>query len=176
MGISDGYRSEGVGKFYENHSQEYANPHALYVEQCLNFCSFQSGESILDLGCGDGLITKILKQRGPYYLIGLDKYMAQRYRDETGFICYEASFEEVAMKGLPTDEHFDTVICSYMVDIIPESYRHNFFWNVAAQTNRLMVIRPNSHILDFPFLELEYRKKVGKAKMTIYRSKLCETK
>ena len=172
MGISDGYRSEGVGKFYENHSREYANPHAIYVEQCLNYCTFQSGEQILDLGCGDGLVTKILKRRGPYHVVGLDKYMAQRYRDETGFQCLEASFEEIAMQGLPTDQEFDSVVCSYMVDIIPESYRHNFFWNVAAQTNRLIVIRPNSHVLEYPFLELEYQQKFEKAKMAVYTSKL----
>lgn len=172
MKISDGYRQEGVDEFYRNHSVEYVNPHAIYVEHCLNYCTFQSGERILDLGCGDGLVTKVLKPRGRFHLVGVDKYMAQRYRDETGCQCFEASFEEIATHGLPTDQEFESVVCSYMVDIIPESYRHNFFWNVASQMNRLIVIRPNSQVLEYPFLKLEYQKKVEKAKMAVYTSKL----
>ncbi len=176
MGISDGYRKEGVGAYYENHSQEYVNPHSAFVERCLKTHRFHIGEKILDMGCGDGLVTKTLMKQGMFYFTGVDKYMADRYRKETGFHCYELSFEDIAMTGLPTDEVFDTVICSYIVDIIPESYRHNFFWNVAAQAERVIVIRPNSHLLDYPFLNLEESVKVEQTRMTVYRSKLCETK
>lgn len=169
MKISDGYRKVGVGAFYENHSHEYSNPHSVFVENCLNHCTFRKDERVLDMGCGDGLVTKYLLRKGLRSVTGADGYMSKRYQQETGMSCHEVSFEDIATRGMPNSEVFDTVICSYIVDIIPESFRHNFFWNIALRTKRLIVIRPNSHKLNYGFLELELAASEEKSKITSYR-------
>lgn len=172
MGISNGYREEGVDAYYENHSHDYENPHSLFVEHCLRHLVLPTDSKVLDVGCGNGLVTKTLKQMGLWDISGVDKYMAARYNQETGCKCAEVSFEDIAIKGLPTDTHYDVMICSYMVDIIHGSFRNLFMWNLASQADTIVVIRPNEKELKYSYLELTSKVKVQKSRMTVYKSKL----
>ena len=52
------------------------------------------GESVYDLCCGNGLVTKLL-DRNIRSIKGIDPYMATQYREQTGKECFELDFKQI---------------------------------------------------------------------------------
>lgn len=158
----------GVEKFYEENSESYSNPHAIYVKACLERLNLPSNLKVLDVGCGDGLVTKILHHYGNRTLSGIDKHMSERYTRETGYPCRDYSFEEISRGFTEWDGPYDVAVCSYMVDLIPASYMAGFFWHLAKNSQNIVTIRPNNHELDFRWLIPEKSFKIGKSCLKLY--------
>ena len=174
MKITEQYRTIGVQEYYQdpNTQATYSNPHALFIENSLRtiFCeNFTEGVTVLDLACGDGLISSILKECGVSDIEGSDKYMYERYTNETGFNCYDYSFEDIADFNCTFDKHYDVIVCSYAYDIVPESYKQKLLYALSTYTDNLILIRPNSHIVDNSiWQELQYCK-IEKSRAVLYK-------
>jgi len=76
--------------FYQERSRAYSNPHAVGIEAVLGKLRVHLTGKILDLGCGDGLATKLLGGD----CIGCDQSseMVSRYHQETGCPGYVRTF------------------------------------------------------------------------------------
>ena len=119
----------------------YENPHAREVEALLRKNAAQLPlESVLDLACGTGLITSVLKDLG-FDAIGLDQFLGSDYTARTGRPCYQMSFKEVAYGGLPNHK-FSCIICSFALHLCPKSMMPDLLWRLSERSNTLVVISP----------------------------------
>jgi hypothetical protein len=120
------------------------------------------------MACGDGLVSKWIARNHKLCAVeGADKFMAERYVQETGNACHGVSFEEVA-KHNHSLATYDLVIISYGYDLIPKSYRNSFLWEMYRITNNLLIIRPNNKFILTPLFELASATHSNKAKAKLY--------
>ena len=79
--IRNQYTQLGVDNYYKTNTDVYQNPHeeiiTSLISQSLDRIDY--GESIYDLCCGNGLVTKLLNQN-IRFIKGIDPYMASQYR------------------------------------------------------------------------------------------------
>ncbi|AQW89012.1 putative S-adenosyl-L-methionine-dependent methyltransferase [Erwinia phage pEa_SNUABM_50] len=174
MKITEQYRTLGVQNFYSCPSiqKTYQNPHGQFIIECLNnsfYQYFTENASVLDLGSGNGLISHALKTCGVHNIEGSDKYMYERYTEETGFKCYPYSFEDISDFNCTFEKEYDVIICSYAFDLVPESYRQKLLYALSTYTETLILIRPNSHELISDIWKLEYKNRTGKSRVTMYQ-------
>jgi len=174
MKITEQYRTLGVQQYYQdpNTQATYENPHQDYVNDCLMnsfYQYFTEDASVLDLACGNGLVSNLLKHCGVSDIEGADKYMHDRYTEETGFVCYPYSFEDIADFNCIFEKRYDVIICSYAFDLVPESYRQKLLYALSTYTDTLILIRPNSHVID-PAIWLEVHQcKFQKSRAIVYQ-------
>ena len=104
---------------------------------------------VLDLGCGTGTLTVMVKRRQPgAEIVGIDPdpEMLDRARSKAGRAGVEIAFDQGFASGLPyLDGSFDRVLASMMTHhLAPDAKRQAF-------TEVLRVLRPGGqfHLVDF---------------------------
>lgn len=124
-------------EYYRRHSSRYHNPHAEGIAEALSRLSRHLHGRVLDWGCGDGLVTKLLAGRGLTF-VGADNApaMAKRYRKETGFPAEVAGFGD----PLPPA---DTAVASYALHLATPQEATMMWWRLhEAGVQALVVITP----------------------------------
>lgn len=124
-------------EYYRRHAHRYSNPHAEGIAEVLAVFADQLGGRVLDLGCGDGLATKLLAGRGLDF-VGVDNApgMVKRYRRETGFPAEVAGFAQV----LPSAE---CAVSSYAMHLMtPEEASMVWYRLWEAGVKVLVVVTP----------------------------------
>jgi SAM-dependent methyltransferase len=132
-------------EYYKRRAHAYHNPHADGIAEILGRLAPHLHGRVLDLGCGDGLATKLLgdadrhreADRGLTF-VGADNApaMVKRYQKETGFPGVVAGFTD----ALPAA---DSVVSSYAMHLAAPAevpmmwYR---LWETGADT--VLVITP----------------------------------
>lgn len=183
--IRQHYDHLGVEEYYKKEGDNYSNPHNKFAIACFNdiwqkklnkIIKDNPNYKICDFACGDGLITKELLRKSAFEklslnIIGNDKFMSERYINETKLNCHTHSFNEVA-EGLSTIGNVDLMVISYAIDLVEKSYLQKFLYQVALTSKNLLIIRPNKHLLNSPYWDLEYQNKIEKSKGFLYKSKL----
>ncbi len=164
MKIRESYNQSGVDGYYSEQSDSYSNPHTAFVKECLDSIQID-GPRIIDFGCGDGLVTKHLMKNKSLTFVGIDKYMADRYSRETKFQAVSLGFDEM-INGI--DVQADVAICSYVIDLIPDTFIKQVMWSLSQSVERIITIRPNSHRLNCNWLHETQHIKCGKARLTEY--------
>lgn len=94
--IRDGYEILGSEEFYKQHGGDYKNPHEDKLKNVLlNGISKwkPSLTNILDLACGSGEITLILKNLNIKNIIAMDPYTGEAFKKRVGTECLPISFE-----------------------------------------------------------------------------------
>lgn len=171
MKIREEYNDLGVEGFYLNKGDVYDNPHKSYIEECLSFHWKDNFKKVLDLGCGDGLVSKYIKKRYKTTSIyGCDAYMKDRYEKETGNKCYSYSFEDIA-KGVKDLPEVDIIVISYAIDLLDRNYLNNFLYCLSLYSNKLLIIRPNKHTLPELYWKEKERFFFSKSKSIIYEKR-----
>lgn len=162
------YNEQGVEGYYFNNAETYENPHSSFAIDCLNNQWLFNFKSVLDLACGDGLISKhLINNDMADSIIGCDKFMYSRYSKETGKECLQLSFEDVANfeTELPKS---DIIVISYAIDLVPKSYLQQLLFALSLSSKYLLVIRPNKHSLNSPYWNEVKSYKSGKANSILY--------
>lgn len=169
--VTEQYRDIGVEEYYKTFSATYENPHTPFVIQCLQATFNPEWKNVLDLACGNGLVSKWVKLNHPdTRVVGCDKFMAERYRHETHNECYEFTFEDIASGFRIINNHYDAVICSYAIDLLDHSYLASLAWQLASISDNLILIRPNNHVLDVKGCwKLEKQVKFSKSRATLFK-------
>ena len=152
-------------EYYKSHSHDYTNPHAGGIQYVLDRHKHVLRGSILDMGCGDGLITKLLPQ---HYIVGVDaeEEMISRYESETGHKGYVCKFWDELPKA-------DSAIFSYSLHLCPNSRREAVGFRLQiAGVKTILVISPfkgrsNEEWCSFALRE-QTADQVGPDKKTIY--------
>lgn len=163
------YDDQGVVGYYSENSDTYQNPHSKFAIDCLVNQWNKNFKSVLDLACGDGLITKHLTSNHMADVIyGCDKFMYERYTKETGNVCYPLSFEDIASFNFDIPK-VDIIVISYAIDLIPKSYLNQFLLALSFFSEYLLIIRPNNHSIDETYWKAANSFKSGKSKSILYQ-------
>lgn len=166
--LRDEYDRLGVSGYYIQKADEYFNPHEQDIMSCLHDIEIGQFDWILDVGCGNGLVTKVLNN-GTRYFVGIDKFMAERYRQETKFFCYERDLTVPTCVDI--GEHFDLAIISYVIDLLPKSVVPGLIWSILQKADRLAIIRPNGHQLNLNWLDVVKVGRHGKSRYEVVKLK-----
>ena len=135
-------------EYYAKHSARYSNPHEDGIRLLLeDYAPFLSSR-VLDLGCGPGLATHVLKEQGLTDFVGVDNSpeMAERYQRETGFPAHTANFWDELPKA-------DCAIAVHSLHLCSLSRLSMVMWRLTeAGVRTLVVISPLKGILGYiPF-------------------------
>ncbi|MEB3285573.1 MAG: class I SAM-dependent methyltransferase [Candidatus Sericytochromatia bacterium] len=111
-------------EYYERRSHVYDNPHAEGIEQALSALSLPLAASVLDLGCGDGLVTKLFQPRG-CLCQGMDRAsaMVARYEKETGCRGLVGCFDQ----AMPPSE---MIVASYALHLATPAEKTVMWWRM----------------------------------------------
>src|SRR6266404_812470 len=86
----------------------------------LEFAGTKPGDRVLDVGCGTGILTSALAERGSK-AVGIDaseSYLAEARRHRSH---PEVSYELADARNIPyADSCFDACVSTLVLDIIPE--------------------------------------------------------
>ncbi len=152
--------------YYKLCASKYNNPQSDSILEILSNFKEHIFNSVLDIGCGDGLGSKILKDFGITNCIGLDRSseMIERYKSETnlpGFVC---NFWDKLPKA-------KTAIVIHALHLCPSSRKWEFRWRlIEAGIENLIVISPLKRAIDNLDFDLILEKKSfsGESKKTVF--------
>lgn len=123
--------------YYRTHAAEYTNPHADGITDVLGRLGHHLSPRLLDLGCGRGLATQILRPRiGSIVGVDASPDMADLYEKETGHEGHALNFWDT----LPPAR---SAVACYSLHLCLESRVHEVVWRLReAGVTRLVVISP----------------------------------
>lgn len=157
------YEKHGVSGYYSSHAADYDNPHKSSVAQLLNMVHV-SGETGIDLCCGNGLITMLLPHIN---WLGVDPFMNDQYEKATGKKCIKSPIKDI-ISGRTSLPMCDVVVCSYAIDIIEQSYLQPMMFVLSNVSNTFITIRPNKKEIQNNAWSLTEKIKVRKTYLCKY--------
>lgn len=134
--IRDCYNEHGLD-FYKN--IPYNNPHFVDIKFLVESNLNHIRGTVLDMCCGNGEITSILKNN----CIGVDPYLYEKYKSNTGNYCLPYSFKDMIEKGLPK---VDTIICSYAIHLCCKSMLPMLLYSLSQSSDNLIIISPSDSL------------------------------
>jgi hypothetical protein len=144
MSIRPLYEKYGVENYYQNFGHLYKNPHENEIIKLLkqSLFLFNKNDYILDLSCGNGIITKYLLGNDFINIKGCDPYLYEIYQKETGCECYKLNFNDLINNQL--NESFNIAICSFALHLCEENKLYNFLSSLKYnnQVKLLIIISP----------------------------------
>lgn len=128
---------------------------------------------VLDMGCGNGIVTKFLFKHGAVEVDSSDPsdYAEFKFRERFGRPCLRHSFEDIAAGTFPA-KRYTLVVCSYSLHFYKSSMPA-FLYRLRRLTSTLLVIGPG----DKPTIESRYwylsneHKARNEAKGRLFREK-----
>lgn len=141
-GIRDEYKDQGVENYYLEQGANYENPHFAQVKDLLLQNSAHIDYSrVLDLSCGSGEVSFVLKELGFSETEACDPYTQEAYQVRMGTYCRPWSFEDI-VKGALTDQ-YSAVICSFAMHLCPEELLFALVYQLFQHTKLLVIITPH---------------------------------
>ncbi len=143
--IRDEYVEFGTAAFYAEQGHAYRNPHEGAIRSTLARChqSWKLDLShVLDLACGSGEVTLLLRDLGASRIDGVDPFTAQAYADRTGQTALQFSFEEIAAGALENREH-SLIVCSYALHLLELSRLPALLQRLALHSPALLILSPH---------------------------------
>ena len=147
--IRHAYEKYGVKDYYRLHGSDYRNPHedriAIVIRRLVEIWNLKPTERILDLACGSGEITLILRQLGFQSINGIDPYTSAAYEKRTGnSIHAKWTFEQIANGCLENErEIYDIIICSFAAHLIEPSYLPLVMIQLCYVAKKLIILTPH---------------------------------
>ena len=143
------YEKFGVNGYYSQHGSEYRNPHEdrlkIIVRQLIDKWNIQSTDRVLDLACGSGEITLILRQLNFQSINGIDPYTSEAYEKRVGQPIHgKWTFEQIADGCLEAaNESYDVIICSFAAHLISPSYLPLVMIQLRFIAKKLIILTPH---------------------------------
>ncbi len=99
---------------------------------------------VLDMGCGSGIVTKILLKYGASEVDSSDPsdYAELKFAERFNKKCLRYSFEDIA-SGVFPKKTYTLVVCSYSLHFYKSSLQA-FLYRLRRLTSTLLVIGPNN--------------------------------
>lgn len=146
-----GYDQHGLDQYYAIHGADYRNPHEKIIQKILKSWLIQEKRSteirVLDLACGSGEISLILRDYGVEKITGVDPYTAMAYQKRTGLEAIPYTFQQITHSGLVDDSGerlaFDLIICSFALHLCEKSRLPALCLRLAEMSPNLVVITPH---------------------------------
>ena len=136
-------------EYYRSRSETYVNPHEGAAVELIEFFRGYLVGTLLDLGCGSGLATRVLGQA-----IGVDRSpeMVARYVRETGCLGVVGDYWDELPKA-------DSAVIVHALHLCPVSRMHDFRWALrSAEVKTLVVVSPLKRVaVDLGLPQVEER-------------------
>lgn len=142
ISIRNKYMEMGVNQYYKTNADTYQNPHETIIQSLIksSLSKINYGDNVLDLCCGNGLVTKILNNH-VRNIYGNDPFMKKQYIEQTGKKCFDYNFTQLSTTtNLPK---VDTIVCSFSLHLCEKSLLPNVLYNLSLIANKLIIITPN---------------------------------
>lgn len=141
ISMRENYIEYGVEDYYKNKSEEYINPHESQVRDLLlrNFDKFNFN-SVLDLCCGGGEVTKVLLEKGVKNIEGADPYTFELYIKKNKKFCINLSFKDI-LNGKMIG-NYNTIICSFAFHLINKKDLFMIIHELFRHTKTIIIISP----------------------------------
>ena len=147
--IRNEYADLGVETYYRTQGDSYANPHALYLAELLEKNRHRIDYTqTLDLACGGGEVTQILRGLGFENALGCDPFTRQLFERNTSKECLEFNFEDI-VKGRLTahfgaeNRQFTTIVCSFALHLCIEKQLFTLVAELFRLTENIVIITPH---------------------------------
>ncbi len=139
------YEQHGVKNYYAQFGAEYRNPHEPIIAEVMREAVSRWSldlSHVLDLACGSGEVTLVLRELGARQIDGIDPYTGEAYLGRTSQQAETFSFEEIAAGALE-GRQFSVVVCSFAMHLIEESWLPSLLFQVAGISDCLLIITPH---------------------------------
>jgi len=143
--IRKGYEDYSVQGYYEKFGDRYRNPQESAIQQVLELAVSQwdlNFQQVLDLACGSGEVTLVLKGLGCTQIDGIDPYTYEAYRERTGQQAETYMFEDIA-DGILKNRHYSLIICSFALHLLTPSRLPSVVYQLSLVADSLVIITPN---------------------------------
>jgi 2-polyprenyl-3-methyl-5-hydroxy-6-metoxy-1,4-benzoquinol methylase len=140
--IRAAYEQYGVDGFYQRFGGTYRNPHEGAIRATLRAAVARWNlpiDRVLDLACGSGEITLVLRELGGAAIDGIDPYTHQAYAERTGQAAEQLTFEQIAAGAL-AGRSYSMIVCSFALHLVALS-------RLPALATQLSLIAPTLVVL-----------------------------
>ncbi len=139
------YEQHGVRGYYARYGAGYRNPHAGAVGEALRqaVAAWQpSLEHVLDLACGSGEVTLVMRALGAAAVDGVDPYTGAAYLERTGQPAEPIAFEQVEAGALD-GRRYSLVVGSYALHLLAPSRLPRLAYQLSRIAPALLVLTPH---------------------------------
>lgn len=139
------YEAHGADGYYQQHGADYRNPHEAIIWRIMQQVVPAWGidcSSVLDLACGSGEITLILRAMGYPNVQGIDPYTHEAYFARTGQVAECHRFEDIA-QGVLADRRYSLIVCSFALHLVDESWLPALLLQLRQIAPALLILTPH---------------------------------
>ncbi len=131
--------------FYKVYANQYYNPHREGIETCLSALNFRLSGRVLDLGCGDGLVTRWLldRRRDPRWKLDVDPIGVDASPEMVSVYTVRMGQPAVVARFGDTLPACDSAVISYSLHLAPPVESAVVWYRLAeAGAKWVLVISP----------------------------------
>lgn len=139
------YQQYGVRGFYERFGDHYRNPHEAAIREALHFAVEKWAldlRKVLDLACGSGEVTSMLRDLGCPETNGIDPYTGAAYLARVGQMAEDYSFEQIA-SGALSARSYSLIVCSFALHLVEESRLPLLAYQLSRIAPSLLILSPH---------------------------------
>jgi len=143
--IRAAYEQYGVEGFYQRFGGSYRNPHERVIRTTLQAAVARWDlplDRVLDLACGSGEVTLVLRELGCAVIDGIDPYTHQAYAERTGHAAERITFEQIAAGAL-AGRSYGTIVCSFALHLVALSRLPALMTQLSLIGAALLVLTPH---------------------------------
>jgi SAM-dependent methyltransferase len=143
--IRTAYEEYGAEEYYRRFGVDYRNPHEPIVREVIRSSVARNGldlTAVLDLACGSGEATRVVRELGASRVDGVDPFTDQAYLKATGQEAEPFSFEDIAAGALG-DRGYSLTVCSFALHLADVSRLPLLAWRLAQISEALLVVTPH---------------------------------
>ena len=143
--IRAAYEEFGAEQYYRRFGADYRNPHEEIVRSVIRSSVERNSldlTAVLDLACGSGEVTRLVRELGAARVDGVDPFTGEAYFRATGQKAEAWSFEDVAAGAL-AGRRYSLTVCSFALHLADASRLPLVAWQLAQVSEALLVVTPH---------------------------------
>ena len=139
------YEKHGARGYYERFGADYRNPHEEVIGEVLRAVVpvwSLDLTHVLDLACGSGEATLVMRSLGAQRVDGLDPFTHAAYLARTGQAAETYDFAALA-GGVLAGRRYSLIVCSFALHLVEASRLPALAFQLAGLAPHLLVLTPH---------------------------------
>jgi SAM-dependent methyltransferase len=148
------YEQHGARGYYERSGGDYRNPHEEAIGKLLRAIAPAWAldlSNVLDLACGSGEATLVLRELGASHITGIDPFTGAAYLARTGQAAEAYDFAAITAGALAGRE-YSLIVCSFALHLAEASRLPALAYRLAEVAPQLLILTPHKR----PVLKAEW--------------------
>ena len=145
LSIRGEYERLGPDEYYRRHGVDYRNPHEHAIARALRIAAGRWSPDlshVLDLACGSGEATLVLRSLGAGDITGIDPYTFDAYHRRIGQAADRLTFDDIAAGALMS-RRFSLIVCSFALHLCEESRLPRVAMQLAMIAPAMWIVTPH---------------------------------